>query len=519
MTSASTLLRSVLIYSICLPLAVFLGYLMATPLDYTTYVSVGLVLALLASPLFLRWHHIWLIAAWNLGAVLFFLPGRPAPWMFMALVSLFIAVLQYILNRRLRFLYAPQVARPLIFLLVVVVVTAKCTGGIGLGMLGSEMQGGKRYFLLVSAIIGYFALTSRAIDPRRAGLCVALFFLGSLANAVGELAPVIAPSLYFIFLLFPVSSEALASVTDTQGASANAGIMRLGGLAGASIGILCAMLASHGIQQLFTWRRIGRLSIFLFFAAISLLGGYRSNLIILMLTFAFVFYFEGLMRSRLLPLFIFLLVSSVALLVPLADRLPLSMQRTLSFLPIPVDPVARRSADDTTEWRLELWRHLLPQIPHYLILGKGYSFSATEMAEIHAVAGRGTDSGMESFEMAGDYHNGPLSVILPLGLFGVFGFIWFLVASIRALHQNQKFGLPEYRHYNTLFLAYFITRTIFFFTIFGSFYGDLFMFTGIVGMSISLNGGVAKPELVPQAKIRFHAFKLQPVARRRIGAW
>src|SRR6266480_4288145 len=155
MTSTSTLLRSVLIYSICLPLAVFLGYLMATPMDYTTYFTVGLVLFLLASPLFLRWHHIWLIASWNLGAVLFFLPGRPAPWMAMSLISLFIAVLQYILNRRLRFLHAPQVARPIIFLAVVVLVTAKCTGGIGLGMLGSDMQGGKRYIMLLSAIVGY----------------------------------------------------------------------------------------------------------------------------------------------------------------------------------------------------------------------------------------------------------------------------------------------------------------------------------------------------------------------------
>ena len=87
------------------------------------------------------------------------------------------------------------------------------------------------------------------------------------------------------------------------------------------------------------------------------------------------------------------------------------------------------------------------------------------------------------------------------------------------LHQNYKFGPPEYRHYNTLLLAYFIAKTIFFFAIFGSLYSDFFMFVGIVGMSVSLNGGVAKPEPVPQEKIRFHAFKLQPVVRRRIGAW
>src|SRR5258706_1048957 len=518
MTSASTLFRSVLIYSICLPLAVFLGYLLATPMDYTTYIVVAVVLFLLASPLFLRWHHLWLIGAWNLGAVLFFLPGRPAPWMTMAALSLFIAVLQYILNRRLTFLYAPQVGRPLIFLAAVVLVTAKCNGGIGLGMLGSDMQGGKRYIMLLGAIIGYFALTSQAIHPRRAGLCVALFFLGTVANAVGELAPVIAPSLYFIFLLFPVSSEGMASIIDAPGAAASAGLVRLGGLAGASVGIVCAILARHGIQQLFSLRRLLPLAMFLLFAIISMLGGYRSNFILLLLTFAIVFYFEGLMRSRLLPIFIFLFVSAAALLVPLADRLPLSMQRTLSFLPIHVDPIARRSAEDTTEWRLAMWKDILPQIPQYLILGKGYSFNVAEVNQINAVAGRSSEGAMEGAEVVGDYHNGPLSVILPLGIFGVFGFLWFIVAAIRALHQNYKFGPPEYRHYNTLLLAYFIARTMFFFAIFGSLYSDLFMFTGIVGLSISLNGGVAKPAPVPHPKIRFHAFKLQPAARRGMGA-
>jgi hypothetical protein len=97
-------------------------------------------------------------------------------------------------------------------------------------------------------------------------------------------------------------------------------------------------------------------------------------------------------------------------------------------------------------------------------------------------------------------------------------FLWFLVAAIRVMHQNYKFGPSEYRYYNTLLLAYFLAKTIFFFAIFGSLYGDFFMFTGIVGFSISLNGGVAKPATAPQAKIRFHAFKLQPMARRGMGA-
>jgi len=82
MTNASSLFRSLLVYTICVPLAVFLGYVMATgtsgaawPLfDPTTSIVVGLLLFLLVLPLLLRWHHAWLITSWNFSVVAFFLP-------------------------------------------------------------------------------------------------------------------------------------------------------------------------------------------------------------------------------------------------------------------------------------------------------------------------------------------------------------------------------------------------------------------------------------------------------------
>ena len=62
-----------------------------TPLDFTTVGMVVIVLSVLAIPLLLRWHHIWLIAAWNTTAVLFFMPGKPQFWMGLAAVSLAIS--------------------------------------------------------------------------------------------------------------------------------------------------------------------------------------------------------------------------------------------------------------------------------------------------------------------------------------------------------------------------------------------------------------------------------------------
>src|SRR4029077_16512697 len=144
MTSTSSLLRSLLIYSICLPLAIFLGYVIAqegNPLyNPTTYFIVGLVIFFLALPLVLRWHHVLLIASWNLGLVLFFVPGRPDLWIAAAWLTFAISILHYILSRRPIFLQARGVTWSLLFLAIVVLATAELTGGIGLAALGSEVQ-------------------------------------------------------------------------------------------------------------------------------------------------------------------------------------------------------------------------------------------------------------------------------------------------------------------------------------------------------------------------------------------
>src|SRR5213592_3742135 len=87
-TASFSLFRSLLIYCICVPLALVLGYLISTPYDRTSFTVVGLVLLFLLVPLFLRWHHAWLIATWNMSVVLFFIPGRPLLWLPLAWVSL-----------------------------------------------------------------------------------------------------------------------------------------------------------------------------------------------------------------------------------------------------------------------------------------------------------------------------------------------------------------------------------------------------------------------------------------------
>src|SRR5258707_351705 len=212
MANVPSLLRSLFVYSICLPLAVMLGYLMANPYDLATIGVVGFVVLFLLTPLFLKWHHTWLVATWNTSAVLFFLPGRPQIWLVLASMSLFIGVVQYILNRNLRFLSVPSVVKPLIFLALVVLVTARCTGGMGLATMGSDTYGGRKYITLLSGIIGFFAFCTQRIPPERAIFFVGLFFLSALTQVIGDVASLVSPAFYFIFLIFPVNTIQLSAV-------------------------------------------------------------------------------------------------------------------------------------------------------------------------------------------------------------------------------------------------------------------------------------------------------------------
>ena len=135
----------------------------------------------------------------------------------------------------------------------------------------------------------------------------------------------------------------------------------------------------YGARGVLDVKKPWRLLLFILAAAISTLGGFRSGLIIILLLFAVLFYMEGLFRTRHFLVLALIGVVGGAVMLPNIRNLPTSIQRTLSFLPINVDPMVRLDAEGSTTWRLEIWQRVLPDVPKYLIKGKGYAMSAEEL--------------------------------------------------------------------------------------------------------------------------------------------
>src|SRR5439155_10723931 len=112
--------------------------------------------------------------------------------------------------------------------------------------------------------------------------------LSAATVAVGELAVVVSPAFYFIFLIFPVGSAGLQAIAADPAARSGFDT-RISGLAPAGSAIYLLMLCRYGIQELFSWRRAGRLLLFLFFLFVAMLGGFRSMVILFLLTFCILF--------------------------------------------------------------------------------------------------------------------------------------------------------------------------------------------------------------------------------------
>ena len=90
----------------------------------------------------------------------------------------------------------------------------------------------------------------------------------------------------------------------------------------------------------------------------------------------------------------------------------------------------------------------------------------------------------------GTYHQGILTIIIPFGIWGLLLFGWFCWSALKILCRNSRYGSESLRVINVFLLSMFICRLVFFIFLYGQFELDLPVFVGLIGLSISLNGGV-----------------------------
>jgi hypothetical protein len=481
-------LRSIAVYAACAVVAIIIGVMMTNPMTYTSFGFMGILAAVLLIPILMKWHRPLMILSWSMPVMMFFVKGDPNLFLVMITLSLTATVVERAVGQK-RFFNVPQITWPLFCLIGVVAITAKLTGGLGLRAFGSEVFGGKKYIFLIVAILGYFAIASAPIPAEKARKYVAFYFAGGLLCIIQDFYQIAPSFLHPVYWLIP------PSFYNASGGF-QVGVTRLAGTGAAAAALMNVLVAIYGLRGIFLSGKLWRPVVFLMSFILIFLGGFRSSIIAVCATFFILFFLEGLHRTRLLPVLVIFTLLIAGMTIPLAPHLPFTFQRVLTILPDSVVHLrtdARVDAQDSWDWRVNMWKALLPEIPKHLLLGKGYAISQedfdTEMGQGAAIR-NSADPSQQALALSSDYHNGPLSVVLPFGIWGLIAFVGFLAGSLWLTYRNYRYSPPNLQTLNSFLFATYAWSVIIFYG--GSLATGMSAFTGILGLSVAINRGVCR---------------------------
>ena len=343
---------------------------------------------------------------------------------------------------------------------------------------------GKSISICWRGILGYFALAARRTPPERINLYLGLFFLGGVTDVMGDVIPLLPHPLYYLYYVFQPNVDRFSSYVLRDPTPKQTRLRRHPADVPGRFLVHAGPVWHPGDVSL---PQAVALDDFRLFLCLGTVGGFRGYIISCGLLFAIQFFLEGLYKTRLMAIFTIAGVLGALALVPLAEHLPYTFQRAMSFLPYKVSNAARMDAQASWDWRVNMWKGLLPQIPQYLLLGKGYNISPLDYdfvmgpeAAVHSAFAKTTHWPWRRIFIAGRFP--PSSRLASGAAWPCFGF-WqpasgrFTATIVTAIRPCK--GLIRF------FLAAFVGETIFFLFGFGDLASDMMKFTGLLGLSVS----------------------------------
>lgn len=310
---------------------------------------------------------------------------------------------------------------------------------VSVGLLGGDQVGGRPYVIVAITYASYFILSNMLIAARKLKWILRLSIAGGLisffANIFGYLVPGIG-------MWYGADGGGTQSEIDQVEGIQNIGerATRIGFLGAAARNIaLWTSSFKNPLTACFNplWAPLIILS--LGFAAMS---GFRNQIVAVGLTYIFGILYRGGIGQLMLAFMALIFATGTLAVVNSMVPLPANVQRSLSFLPGTWDADIKRDAENSTEWRMEIWEEVM-LTDRWIMnkwLGDGLGLSAKELAAQQNIAeGAFSISGLghhqDAILASGDYHSGPIQTIRTIGYIGLF---FVLCAQFRlAVHAHR----------------------------------------------------------------------------------
>lgn len=365
--------------------------------------------------------------------------------------------------------------------------------GFGIRAFGSATWGGALYVQLIMGawfllMARYCDLTARQWKLAIYGMCL----LSALPAAAQALYALSGGRIYQQFMF--ISTDAGATIGVAREIRSSSGMARFQFANVTSIFYcLFALLLLYDKQK-------NRILAFVFFAVAIVLAGVSGHRIamiynvILIAIYAFMNRGNRSVWSVMLNRYTLALGVAYLVLLVFSNQLPFSYQRALSWVPfLNVSFDAKMNAASTTGWRYEMWIMMFKEMPKYLLVGKGFTFSSKDVMNVMV----GSLDEFSAIMASRNYHNALLGTIMDLGLPGLITALGFIVSvvALELKRTRAPWNSQQLQHYHRVFFAGFIAQIIVYYILAGGMNTYTTFFVWVIVME-----GLARADAALEAK-------------------
>jgi len=443
--------------------------------------------------------RIWLLVPLTMLSSLSFrwLPGSWQATDLAFIIALFGSVLLF-LTRNLDYKLKLRSLHFIGFLVFLSVIQVYMRNPVGLAVFGTANIGGRAYFTFGVSVMVCLMFSVLRVSPREIFTFRKFAVIGGIFTVVVQwLAYVPGLGLPLAIALGTGNHSFMNEGGPVAGERQMAGRSIAGGDTGRVFSRILVGFTSPLKALFFNWWAL----IVLLALLGAMISGFRSQLgnALLIMTLG-VFYwqgFRGVIIGTTIAVLGLMFIAVINTLIPL----PGEVQRALSFLPGSWEERWVREGEDSTDWRVDMWKAALfsEKWIENKTFGDGLGFTAEElelqeamMNQTYNVPGIGNlDSHQVSLLINGDYHSGPVSFVRAVGYLGLALFWIGQIAIVISSHRLIKSvrGSPYFGP--VLFVCIpAIAHPIGFTFVFGTFSRDIALFFLNIGLLSFLRNNI-----------------------------
>jgi hypothetical protein len=415
-----------------------------------------------------------------------FFPGRPFWWELCALLA-WPSLLAYgLVNRRkIEALNLDKNERWALGALagyVVVLVALMVYRGVGFRVFGGAQMGGRFYVQQIILAIVPALLVVASPSKKQLFFAVIAGWILSLTYLVSDFSfSAGGGAMQRILYFFEIPTDAINFELGYE----QTGMRRFQSLWYAAAAGLACIWTLAPLRELFGKYALAAIPAMLALLALGLGSGHRTLLVLSVLTLIFLTLFQRVWTPMRLIAGLLILTAGTGALYGIADKLPLPVQRSISFLPgIEVLPLAKRDAVDTLNDRIGVLKMGIQDIPRYLWVGRGFG-----MERLDQIPRDAAHDNVYIGYLNGIFYNGTLGLLLKTGLIGFLVTAVFIIwvsrmalELVRLASARGAAGQSWFDRFSILASAQWFSLVVFFYLT----HGDASLWTQTFGLPSAL---------------------------------